>query len=104
MDLDAISSRDLPPSTLANHIIPLLSNDRWETAPPAPSFNRTYLYSLSNGNGQWTMDNIEVRRIMTPILKLASRILTSSHVLQWVCEILDKGYILSADRYSSLMH
>jgi hypothetical protein len=83
--LDAItaSSRNLPPATLANDIIPLLQKYRWEKTPPK-AFTRTDLYPLSNGNGLWVMDNPEVARIMEPILRLASRILLSSYMLPWV--------------------
>jgi hypothetical protein len=49
------------------------------------------------------MDNVVVERIMTPILRLASRILTSTHVLPWVRSLIVKLY-LSTNVCCSLMH
>jgi hypothetical protein len=81
--LDAISSRVLKPLSLESGIIPLLWKDRWEKTPPT-AFTRKELYPLSNGKGLWIMDNPEVERVMGPVLRLASRILMSTHILAWV--------------------
>lgn len=84
VDLDAITPRDLPKCTLTNGILPILRKDRWEKLPLTSSFVRTKLYDMPDGKGKWEMGNPVVEALMTPILKLASRMLASEHVLPWV--------------------
>lgn len=103
IQLNAISTSSLKPASLENVVIPLLSKQRWEKTPP-DAFTRTSLYPLENGEGVWIMDNPVVERVMEPILRLASRILISSHMLPWVIS-LSSSLVISLTRvqFNALM-
>lgn len=89
MALDAISDRKLKEGNLRNKIHPIMTRDRWENVPPS-SFGRTALYPVESGTGLWSSDNNEVWRVLQPSLKLASRILLSSHMLGWVSFLVEQ--------------
>jgi hypothetical protein len=82
--LDYLPTRELMPGNLQNDIMPLLQRENWETAPAHPDFTRDHLYPLQNGKGMWSADNDEVWSVVEPIVKLASRMLMSVHVMPWV--------------------
>jgi len=82
--LDTLCTRDLVSGNLSNGIISFLQRDSWERRPARPEFQRKHLYRLKNGSGKWVARNSEVWRILEPIVRLASRILMSTHLLPWV--------------------
>jgi hypothetical protein len=83
--LDCLPTRELKPGNLQNDILPILQRENWERAPAQPDFTRDHLYPLKNGNGMWSADNDEAWNVMEPIVRLTSRMLTSVHVMPWVC-------------------
>jgi len=92
--LDCLPTRELTSGNLQNDIIPMLRRDRWERVPAQPDLTRDHMYPLSNGNGIWSADNPEVWKILEPILRLASRMLMSIHVMPWVhCPHSSLSYI-----------
>ena len=82
--LDCLPTRELKSSNLRNSILPILQRENWEKAPAQPDLTRDHLYPMQNGRGMWSADNNVVWSVMEPIVRLASRILTSIHVTPWV--------------------
>jgi hypothetical protein len=82
--LDCLPTRELKSGNLRNAILPILQRENWEKAPAQPDLTRDHLYPLQNGRGMWSADNDVVWTVMEPIVRLASRILTSVHVTPWV--------------------
>lgn len=82
-DLDAISDRDLPMSTLEIPIHDIFQ--RWEEDRPTNAVwrgkYRNVLYPLDSEGGLWERKNKKVREIMDPILQLATQIIMSQHSL-----------------------
>jgi hypothetical protein len=99
--LDCLPTRELIPANLQNDIIPMLRRENWERTPAQPDFTRDYLYPLKNGRGVWSADNDEVWNVMEPIVKLASRMLMSIHVMPWVCFL--PSWHICTDQHASLM-
>ena len=95
--LDCLPTRELKAVSLRNSILPILRRENWEKAPAQPDLTRDHLYPLQNGRGMWSADNDVVWNVMEPIVRLASRMLTSIHVTPWVilCHsvVLDKELI-----------
>ncbi|KAE9369944.1 hypothetical protein N431DRAFT_345678 [Stipitochalara longipes BDJ] len=88
-ELDCLPTRELEPGNLQNGIIPILRRERWERFPAQPDLTRDHLYPLQNGNGMWSGDNPEVWAILEPVVKLASRMLMSIHVMPWFDALLN---------------
>jgi hypothetical protein len=82
--LDCLPTRELKAVSLRNSILPILRRENWEKAPAQPDLTRDHLYPLQNGRGMWSADNDVVWNVMEPIVRLASRMLTSIHVTPWV--------------------
>jgi hypothetical protein len=83
--LDCLPTRELKPGNLQNAILPILQRENWERTPAQPDLTRDHLYPLPNGQGMWSANNDVVWKIMEPIVRLSSRMLTSVHVTPWVC-------------------
>lgn len=86
-DMDVITDRELKDSTLDNPILPIFEQRNWESQPSQPQFTRDHMYPLEidgQRHGDWSMHNPLVTEKMVPILKLASRTLTSMCALPWV--------------------
>jgi len=87
IDLDAISTRTLKSlDLLHNPIHPVFAKSRWERTPDH-RFGRQpdSLYPIGKGYpGYWVADNDIVYNAIEPSLRLASRMLLSSHMLPWV--------------------
>lgn len=85
--IDCLPTRDLKPGNLQNGIIPLLRRESWQQAVGTPRFTNhrpENFYKMINGNGYWTMGNDEAWNVMEPSLRLASRMMMSSHLIPWV--------------------
>ncbi|KUJ17619.1 uncharacterized protein LY89DRAFT_546953, partial [Mollisia scopiformis] len=83
-ELDCMPTREVKPADVQSYIIPLLQRQTWETVPVQPDFQRTRLYPLKNGNGNWVASNDVVWQVMEPCVRLASQTLMSAHLLPWV--------------------
>ncbi|OWP02859.1 hypothetical protein B2J93_3439 [Marssonina coronariae] len=86
--LDCLPTRELKPSTLASHIMPILRRENWEQAPLQPDFSRSNLYPLADGRGMWSAHNDVVWDVLEPILILASKFIGSAYVLPWFDALL----------------
>jgi hypothetical protein len=84
VDLDVYTTRELKAGDLDNPMIPMLSLDNWEKKA-FRQLKRQSLPSLgSAGNGPWKASNALIYAQLEIPLRLASRILTSIHLVPWV--------------------
>ena len=84
IEVDAHASREFGQNNLQNPIVEFMDRPRWQLQdfPPLP---------LPRGGpilrpGNWVADNDVVWNVMTPCLRLASRIFSSLHYHPWVSE------------------
>jgi len=82
--LDCLPTRDILPGNLQNEIIPLFWRVNWQDGLFQPDLTHDKIYALKDGDGHWIASNDKVWGIMEPILRLASQMISSSHLLPWV--------------------
>jgi hypothetical protein len=82
MDLDAITYRELKPTSLQNPINQIIGRDRWTLGDWPP-----HQVAGGIGNGHWESTNDLAWSQLEPCLRLASRLFADMHKHPWVCEL-----------------